>query len=79
MKFDKKYINTRITVIVVIAAIAMIAIISRAVYVATVQNEEWKKVGAVSVSDTMPFTLDTMCTVGVLRKKPPTSTRSFML
>ena len=55
MKFDKKYINTRITVIVVIAAIAMIAIISRAVYVATVQNEEWKKVGAVSVSDTMPL------------------------
>ena len=55
MKFDKKYINTRITVIVVVAALAMIAIITRAVYTATVQNEKWKKVGAVSVSDTLPL------------------------
>jgi cell division protein FtsI (penicillin-binding protein 3) len=55
MKFDKKYINTRITVIVVVAALAMIAIIARAVYTATVQNEKWKKVGAVSVSDTLPM------------------------
>ncbi len=53
MKFDKKYINTRITVIVVIAAMLMIAIITRAVITATVENEKWKKVGAVSVSDTM--------------------------
>ena len=53
MKFDKKYINTRITVIVVIAALLMVAIIARAVITATVENEKWKKVGAVSVSDTM--------------------------
>ncbi len=53
MKFDKKYINTRITVIVVMAALLMLAIIGKAVYTATVQNEKWKKVGAVSVSDTM--------------------------
>ena len=31
MKFDKKYINTRITGIVVIAALVMIAIIGQAV------------------------------------------------
>ena len=55
MKFDKKYINTRITVIVVFAALLMIAIIARAVVTATVQNEKWKKVGAVSVSDTLPL------------------------
>lgn len=55
MKFDKKYINTRITVIVVVTALLMIAIIARAVVTATVQNEKWKKVGAVSVSDTMPL------------------------
>lgn len=55
MKFDKKYINTRITFIVVVAVLVMIAIISRAVYTATVQNEKWKKVGAVSVSDTLPM------------------------
>jgi len=53
MKFDKKYINTRITVIVVIAALMMIAIIVQAVLTATVENRKWKKVGAVSVSDTM--------------------------
>ena len=53
MKFDKKYINTRITVIVVLAAILMLCIIGKAVMTATVQNEKWKKVGAVSVSDTM--------------------------
>ena len=53
MKFDKKYINTRITVIVVLAALAMIAIITSAILTATVHNEKWKKVGAVSVSDTM--------------------------
>ncbi|MBR0047184.1 MAG: transpeptidase family protein [Bacteroidaceae bacterium] len=53
MKFDKKYINTRITVIVVMAALLMLAIIGKAVFTATVQNEKWKKVGAVSVSDTM--------------------------
>ena len=53
MKFDKKYINTRITVIVVIAALVMIAIIVQAVLTATVENRKWKKVGAVSVSDTM--------------------------
>lgn len=53
MKFDKKYINTRITGIVVIAALVMIAIIVKAILTATVENREWKKVGAVSVSDTM--------------------------
>lgn len=53
MKFDKKYINTRITVIVVVAVLLMIAIITRAVVTATVQNEKWKKIGAVSVSDTL--------------------------
>ena len=53
MKFDKKYINTRITVIVVVAALLMVAIIARAVITATVQNEKWQKLGAVSVSDTM--------------------------
>lgn len=53
MKFDKKYINTRITVIVVIAALLMVAIITRTVITATVENEKWKKIGAVSVSDTM--------------------------
>lgn len=55
MKFDKKYINARITVIVVVAVLLMIAIIARAVVTATVENEHWKKVGAVSVSDTMPL------------------------
>ena len=53
MKFDKKYINTRITGIVVIAVLVMIAIIAKAVITATAQNAFWKKVGAVSVSDTM--------------------------
>lgn len=53
MKFDKKYINTRITVIVVLAALAMIAIITSAILTATVQNEKWKGVAAMSVSDTM--------------------------
>ncbi len=53
MKFDKKYINTRITGIVVIAALVMIAIIGQAVVTATLENRKWKKVGAVSVSDTM--------------------------
>ena len=42
MKFDKKYINTRITVIVVIAALVMIAIIVQAVLTATVENRKWK-------------------------------------
>ena len=55
MKFDKKYIHTRISVIVVIAVLLMIAIITRAVVTATVQHEKWKSVGAVSVSDTMPM------------------------
>ena len=53
MKFDKKYIHTRITVIIVIAFMMMFAIVARAIYTATVENEKWKKVGAVSVSDTM--------------------------
>lgn len=52
MKFDKKYINTRITVIVVIAVMMVIAIVGKAVLTATVQNEKWKEVGAVSVSKT---------------------------
>lgn len=55
MKFDKKFINTRITVLVVVAALVMLAIMGRAIYTATVQNEFWKSVGAVSVSDTMPL------------------------
>ena len=42
MKFDKKYISTRITVIVVMAALLVIAIIARAVVTATVENEKWK-------------------------------------
>ena len=49
MKFDKKYINTRITGIVVIAAVVMIAIITQAVLTATVENRKWKEVGEVSV------------------------------
>ena len=53
MKFDKKYINTRITVIVVIAALLMVAIIARAVVTATAQKKKWMDVGAVYVSDTM--------------------------
>ena len=53
MKFDKKYINTRITVIVVIAALLMVAIIARAVVTATAQKNKWMDVGAVYVSDTM--------------------------
>lgn len=53
MKFDKKYINTRITLIVVIATCMMFAIIARAVVVATVENKDWKKLGAVSVGDTV--------------------------
>ncbi|NLV52049.1 MAG: transpeptidase family protein [Bacteroidales bacterium] len=55
MKFDKKYINTRITVIVVVAVLIVIAIIARASYTATVKKNDWLKVGAVSVSDTMPL------------------------
>ena len=39
MKFDKKFINTRITVLVVVAALVMLAIMGRAIYTATVQNE----------------------------------------
>lgn len=53
MKFDKKYINTRVTVIVVLAALLMLAIIGKALMTATVQNEKWRKLGAYSVSDTM--------------------------
>ena len=53
MKFDKKYINTRITVIVVIAALLMVAIITRAVITATVKHDYWKRIGAVSVGDTV--------------------------
>ncbi|MBQ3926526.1 MAG: transpeptidase family protein [Bacteroidaceae bacterium] len=49
MKFDKKYINTRITVIVVIAALVMIAIITKSVITATVEHDKWKEVGEVSV------------------------------
>ncbi|MBQ0021865.1 MAG: transpeptidase family protein [Prevotellaceae bacterium] len=52
MKFDKKYIDTRITCIWVIASIVMIAIVAKAVYTATVQRDKWKAVGEVSVSDT---------------------------
>lgn len=55
MKFDKKYISTRITVIVVMAALLVIAIIARAVVTATVENEKWKELGAVSVGDTLPM------------------------
>ena len=53
MKFDKKYINTRITVIVVMAALLMVAIIARAVLTATVKHDYWKRIGAVSVGDTV--------------------------
>ena len=53
MKFDKKYINTRITVIVVLAALLMVAIIARAVLTATVKHDYWKRIGAVSVGDTV--------------------------
>ena len=49
MKFDKKYINTRITVIVVIAALVMIAIIAKSVVTATVDHDFWKALGEVSV------------------------------
>ena len=52
MKFDKKYINTRITVIVVAAALLMVAIIARAVITATVKHDYWKGIGAVTVGDT---------------------------
>ena len=55
MKFDKKYISTRITVIVVMAVLLVIAIIARAVVTATVENEKWKELGAVSVGDTLPM------------------------
>lgn len=53
MKFDKKYIHTRVTWIWVIAALVMIAIIGKAIYTATVQHDKWKAVGEVSVSDTI--------------------------
>lgn len=49
MKFDKKYIHTRITVIVVVAVVIMVAIISKAIYTATAQREKWKEMGDVSV------------------------------
>lgn len=55
MKFEKKYISTRVTVIVVVAVLFVIAIIARAVVTATVENERWKKLGAVSVGDTVPL------------------------
>ena len=53
MKFDRKYINTRVTWICVIAALIMLAIVGKATYTATVQHDKWKAVGEVSVSDTI--------------------------
>ena len=55
MKFEKKYISARVTVIVVVAVLFVVAIIARAVVTATVENERWKKLGAVSVGDTVPL------------------------
>lgn len=53
MKFDKKYIHTRVTWIWVVAALITIAIIGKVIYTATVQHDKWKAVGEVSVSDTI--------------------------
>ena len=53
MKFDKKYINTRITVIVVLSALLVLAIIGKAVMTATVKHDYWKGIGAVTVGDTV--------------------------
>jgi len=49
MKFDKKYIHTRITVIVVVAVLFMTFIIGKAIYTTTVERDKWQKIGDVSV------------------------------
>ena len=55
MKFDKKYIKLSVIIIVLGAATIMVAIMGMAVYTATVDSEEWKEIGNVSVGDTVPL------------------------
>jgi cell division protein FtsI (penicillin-binding protein 3) len=53
MKFDKKYITGRFVGIVIGAVLICLLIVWRAAYTATVERDKWRKVGAMSVSDTL--------------------------
>lgn len=55
MKFDNKYIQFSVGIIVCAAGLFMIVIIALALYNATVKSEEWKEIGNVSVGDTVPM------------------------
>lgn len=50
MKFDKKYIQ-RFVVAKVVAIVASLAIFVKILYTATVEHDEWKDVGQVSISN----------------------------
>lgn len=55
MKFDKKYIQTRFTIIVICALVVCILIAWRAIYTATIEREKWQKMGEMSVSEQRPI------------------------
>lgn len=55
MKFDKKYIQARFTIIVICALLVCLAIAWRATYTATVERDKWQKMGEMSVSKPMPI------------------------
>lgn len=53
MKFDKKYISSRFTIVVVCVLLVCIYITWHMVDTMAFQRDKWKEIGAVSVSDTM--------------------------
>lgn len=50
MKFDKKYISGRFTVIIIVALICSLLIAARATYTATVERDKWQRIGEISIS-----------------------------
>ena len=53
MKFEKKYISTRFTIVVVCTLLICCWIIWNMVNTMVIQHDKWKEVGQVSISDTM--------------------------
>jgi len=53
VKFDKKYIAGRFTIIVIATLLIGVLILWRALYTATVERDKWMQVAAITVSDTL--------------------------
>ena len=53
MKFDKKYISGRYTIVVIIAMLVSIAIIARTLYTMTAKREHWTNMAKVFVKDSL--------------------------